>query len=357
MQWSLVACASSAARVYYQHGLLQRVLAAWRGVVAVGAADALKRELLHSTIADAAGGGVMRSGTHPQQQLQWLEEARRLLQATAAAVAPEDVCSSLQQQQQRQWPGQELHWGRPQSWYEPGGAATELPQQQPVARIHRLLPAELLPLQLPVPHTHGPQQQQQQAEYGSTVQGLGTVGVVGSSRPLAPSAQGLSLPGSNYSSPGALLVTPRESRADTAAVAAAANSVSCPGDHLVQQQDATPGLFTARLRGCNQDRNTSTASPRSAAAGSTAKAGAKAAAGSNAPSPAREGSSQQQQQAAGARGARGPRSGTGAGSVTASATPKRRLGQSAPGAAQRSSGRGSGAARLTPAIVQRTTLQ
>jgi hypothetical protein len=277
-----------------------------------------------------------------------------LLHAKAAEAARVDVNISLQQQQQ--WLEDELHWGEPLLWQEARGAAAQLPQQQPMSKIQRLLPPELLQLQLPVSQdTLRPQQQKQQQH----AQGLSEHAHGGSSRAMAPFAMGLSSAASDLGSPGALPATSGKCGA-----AAAANSSSCPGDHLVQQrqgQDVAAGLFTARS--CGHDGSKSTASPSPAAAAvaaAAAEATAKVTPGSSAASPAQGGVSQRQRQVAGPRSAGGAWCFLGPDSATAASTapkPTCRMGQSVLKVAGKNSGQSGGAARLTPAIVQRTTLQ
>jgi hypothetical protein len=97
LQWSLVACATSAAQAYYQHGMLQRVCAAWRALIAARRVDALRLEL---------------------QQQPW-----GLARPQEGGDYPHGQLINLQQQPQQ--------------------------QQGQAARLQALMPLELLPLQLP----------------------------------------------------------------------------------------------------------------------------------------------------------------------------------------------------------------
>lgn len=88
LQWSLVSCASSAARVYYQHGLLHKVLRAWQQLAAASTVADLQLELHH----------------HEQQQL--LPDAPQTGVSNQPALQeqalPADIVQATQQQQQQQ---------------------------------------------------------------------------------------------------------------------------------------------------------------------------------------------------------------------------------------------------------------
>jgi hypothetical protein len=107
LQWSLVACATSAARAYHQHGMLQRLFAAWRGLIAANRVDALRLELQQQ-----GGGlaGAQEGGNHPQaQHIHWqhhpTQQQQQQSQASRLqALMPLELLP-LQQQQQQQQPG------------------------------------------------------------------------------------------------------------------------------------------------------------------------------------------------------------------------------------------------------------
>lgn len=134
LQWSLVACASTAARCYYQQGLLNRCVAAWRRLIAESAAGALQAELM------------LPPPPPPQQQLQQQQTAGVVL----CEPADHHNGQQLWQQEQLQW--QQAHSVQQQQavWGEASLAAEVLTrlreeQQQPSPNLHLLQPLPLPP--------------------------------------------------------------------------------------------------------------------------------------------------------------------------------------------------------------------
>lgn len=205
LQWSLVACASSAARVYYQHGLMQRVVGAWKGEVAAAAAESLQREL---------------------QQQHFLEQQ----QYGHVAGMPEGLRAVKQQQ------GCADHHQQQQVWQQ--GCWQQQQESQQVFGKHLLPPS--LPEHLQQHQQHYWPQQQQQMQSAVCHPGVISSTSSWSPRLQHQQQQQHSIGVTTYhSSPGALGVGSRVTPAASTAAAAHNNSSSsCPGGISVNQQSS-----------------------------------------------------------------------------------------------------------------------